>query len=532
MGAKILKFDDEARKSIYHGVEQLTNAVKITLGPKGRNVVIGRKFGTSITKDGVSVAKEIELEDAFENIGAAMIKEVAEKTATNAGDGTTTATILAEAIYREGLKNVAAGASPMSLKRGIEKAVAKVIEHIKASAKNINLEDTVEVEQVAAIAANSDWVIGGKIAEAFAKVGKDGVITIEESKSIDTELKVVEGMQLNQGYLSPFFATDAANRECEYDNCYILICDHKLSNIKEILPILEKVARSGSPFLVLAEGVDGEVLTALIVNKLKGGLKSVAVKAPSFGDNQKNILQDVAILTGGTLVSNTFGNKLENLELSELGVAKKVKVSSDSTTIITDVKLPKVEERIAQIKSEIEQAKHDHEKSNLQSRLAKLTCGVAVIHVGAATETELKEKRDRAEDALRATRAAIEEGIVPGGGTVLLHASDSFKLSLNNSDENTGAEIVFKALRSPILQLCQNAGLPGEVIVEKLLANRDLGYDINTNDYVDMVKAGIIEPAKVVREAIQNAASIAGLLLTTECAIVDVPVKEETPPMM
>ena len=455
MGAKILQFDDEGRRSILRGVEQISRAVKITLGPKGRNVILDKKFGSpTVTKDGVSVAKEIELEDPFENMGAAMVKEVAEKTSDNAGDGTTTATVLAEAIYREGLKNVTAGANPMALKRGIDKAVVAVIEKVSKLSKKVDMKNLIEVEQVATIAANSDIVIGKKIAEAFEKVGKDGVITVEESKTINTELKLVEGMQFDQGYLSPYFSTDMEKMECELDNPFILIYEKKVGNIKEVLPVLEKVAKSGAPLLIIAEDVEGEALATLVVNNLRKTLSCAAVKAPGYGDRRKAMLEDIAVLTGGRAISEDLGLKLENIQLSDLGRAKKVKIDKDNTTIVEGAgKTVDIKGRIAQIKNQIDKTDSSYDKEKLQERLAKLSGGVAIINVGAATETEMKEKKARVEDALHATRAAIEEGIVPGGGVALLRCLEDV-LALNlKDDEKTGAEIILRSLEAPPVSL-------------------------------------------------------------------------------
>ncbi len=536
MGAKILQFDDEGRRSLLRGVEQISRAVKVTLGPKGRNVILDKKFGSpTVTKDGVSVAKEIELEDAFENMGAAMVKEVAEKTSDNAGDGTTTATVLAEAIYREGLKNVTAGANPMALKRGIDKAVEAVIEKITKLSKKVDMKNLIEVEQVATIAANSDTVIGKKIAEAFEKVGKDGVITVEESKTINTELKLVEGMQFDQGYLSPYFSTDMEKMECELDNPFILIYEKKIGNIKEILPVLEKVAKSGAPLLIISEDVEGEALATLVVNNLRKTLSCAAVKAPGYGDRRKAMLEDIAVLTGGRAISEDLGLKLENIQLSDLGRAKKVKIDKENTTVVEGAgKTVDIKGRIAQIKNQIDKTDSSYDKEKLQERLAKLSGGVAIINVGAATETEMKEKKARVEDALHATRAAIEEGIVPGGGVALLRCLDEVAALELKGDEKTGADIILRAIESPIRQLCLNAGLEGSVIVDRLKKEKkNVGYDINKDAYVDMLESGVIDPAKVTRMALQNAASIAGLLLTTECLVTDAPEKEKAgmPPM-
>jgi chaperonin GroEL len=537
MGAKQLLFEDEARRKVLRGVEQLSRAVKITLGPRGRNVVLDKKFGSpTVTKDGVSVAKEIELEDPFENMGAQMVKEVAEKTSDIAGDGTTTATVLAEAIYREGLKNVTAGANPMALKRGIELAVARVVAHIEKVAKKVDLKNSKEVEQVATVAANSDNVIGKKIAEAFEAVGKDGVITVEESKTINTELKIVEGMQFDQGYLSPYFSTDLEKMTCELEDPYILLYEKKISSIKDVLPVLEKVAKAGRPLLIVCEEVEGEALATLVVNKMRGTLHCAAVKAPGYGDRRKEMLKDIAVLTGGKAITEDLGLKLENIDIADLGRAKKVKIDKDNTTIVQGGgKSADIKSRLAQIKNQIDTTDSSYDKEKLQERLAKIAGGVAIINVGAATETEMKEKKARVEDALHATRAAVEEGIVPGGGVALLRCIKDLEGIDLKGDEKTGAEIVRRSLESPLRQLAFNAGLEGSVILEHLNNEKDadFGYDFDSNQYVDMVKAGIIDPAKVTRYALQNAASIAALLLTTECLVTDVPEKDKPamPPM-
>ncbi|HPN88723.1 MAG TPA: chaperonin GroEL [Candidatus Omnitrophota bacterium] len=532
--AKQLLFEDEARRKILKGVEQLARAVKVTLGPKGRNVVLDKKFGSpTVTKDGVTVAKEVDLEDSFENMGAQMVKEVAEKTSDNAGDGTTTATVLAEAIYKEGLKNVTAGANPMALKRGIEVAVEKVVAKIGKMAKKVDLKKNLEVEQVATIAANSDSVIGKKIAEAFGAVGKDGVITVEESKTINTELKIVEGMQFDQGYLSPYFSTDMEKMECELENPWILLYEKKVSNIKDILPLLEQVAKSGSPLLIISEDVEGEALATLVVNNLRKTLSCAAVKAPGYGDRRKAMLEDIAILTGGKAITEDLGLKLENLKLTDLGRAKKVKIDKDNTTIVEGAgKQEAIKGRIKQIQVQIEGTDSSYDKEKLQERLAKLSGGVAIINVGAATETEMKEKKARVEDALHATRAAVEEGIVPGGGVALLRCLDEIDNLKLKGDEKTGADIVRRALEAPVRQLAQNAGLEGSVIVEQLKKEKEnIGYDINKDAYVDMFESGVIDPAKVTRTALQNAASIASLLLTTEALVTDLPEKNPAPAM-
>ncbi len=529
--AKQLIFSEEARRAILKGVEQLARAVKVTLGPKGRNVVLDKKFGSpTITKDGVTVAKEIDLEDPFENMGAQMVKEVAEKTSDNAGDGTTTATVLAESIYREGLKNVTAGANPMALKRGIETAVAAVVEDLKRLSKKVDNKNTKEVEQVATIAANSDSAIGKIIADAIDKVGKDGVITVEEAKSMATELKIVEGMQFDQGYLSPYFATDPEKMECVLEDPYILIYEKKISSIKDILPLLEKVAKSGKAILIICEEVEGEALATLVVNNIRKTLSCVAVKAPGYGDRRKAMLEDIAILTGGKAITEDLGFKLENLNLSDLGRAKKVKIDKDNTTVVEGAgKTADITGRVAQIKNQIEASDSSYDKEKLQERLAKLSGGVAIINVGAATESEMKEKKARVEDALHATRAAVEEGIVPGGGVALLRtisALDKLKLK---GDEKTGADIIRRAIEEPLRQLALNAGLEGSVIVEKLKNEKDpnVGYDINQDAYVDMLKSGVIDPVKVTRTALQNASSIAALLLTTEALVTDLPEKDK-----
>jgi chaperonin GroEL len=527
--AKQLLFNEEARAALLRGVNVIAHAVKVTLGPKGRNVVLDKKFGSpTITKDGVTVAKEIELKDHYENIGAQMIKEVASKTSDLAGDGTTTATVLAQAIYRQGLRNVTAGANPMGLQRGIDQAVEKVVEELKRMSKST--KDKKEIAQVATIASNNDKTIGSLIAEAMEKVGKDGVITVEEAKGMETVLEVVEGMQFDRGYLSPYMVTDPARMEAVLEDCLILIHEKKLSVMKEMLPLLEQVAHSGKPLLIVAEEVEGEALATLVVNKLRGTLACCAVKAPGFGDRRKAMLEDIATLTGGKAITEDLGMKLENLTLADLGKAKKVVVDKDNTTIIEGGgKTGAIEGRIKQIRAQIEETTSDYDKEKLQERLAKLAGGVAIVKVGAATETEMKERKARVEDALNATRAAVEEGIVPGGGVALLRASkglDSLKLS---GDEATGADIVRRALEEPIRQIIQNAGLEGSVVVEKVKAAKDVayGFDAESNEYVDMMHAGIIDPTKVERVALQNAASIASLLLTTEAIITDMPDDEK-----
>jgi chaperonin GroEL len=533
---KQLLFETEARAALLRGVNILAEAVKATLGPKGRNVVIDKKFGSpTITKDGVTVAKEVELKDPYEDMGAQMIKEVASKTSDVAGDGTTTATVLAQAVFREGLKNVTAGANPMGLKRGIEQAVEKVVEELKKMSKTT--KDKKEIAQVASIAANNDKTIGNLIAEAMEKVGKDGVITVEEAKAMETTLEVVEGMQFDRGYLSPYFVTDPERMETVLDDGLILIHEKKISVMKDMLPLLEQVARSGKPFLIIAEEVEGEALATLVVNKLRGTLSCCAVKAPGFGDRRKAMLQDIATLTGGKAITEDLGIKLENIKLEDLGRAKKVVVDKDNTTIIEGAGSSKeIEGRIKQIRAQIEETTSDYDREKLQERLAKLAGGVAVIKVGAATETEMKEKKARVEDALNATRAAVEEGVVPGGGVALLRAAkalDSFKLQ---GDEGTGVQIVRRALEEPIRQIVANAGLEGSVVVEKVKSATGVsqGFDAERNEYVDMMQAGILDPTKVERIALQNAASIASLLLTTEALITDIPEddkKAAAPPM-
>jgi len=532
---KQLKFDEDARAALLRGVNIMSAAVKATLGPKGRNVVIDKKFGSpTITKDGVTVAKEIELKDPYEDMGAQMLKEVASKTSDSAGDGTTTATVLAQAIFREGLKNVTAGANPMGLKRGIEAAVAAVVEELKKLSKST--KDKKEIAQVATIASNNDKTIGNLIAEAMEKVGKDGVITVEESKSADTVLDVVEGMQFDRGYLSPYFVTDAERMEVVLEDAIVLIHEKKISVMKDMLPLLEQVARSGKPFLIIAEDVEGEALATLVVNKLRGTLHTAAVKAPGFGDRRKAMLEDIATLTGGKAITEDLGIKLENIKLEDLGKAKKVVVDKDNTTLVEGSgKSSAIEGRIKQIRAQIEETTSDYDREKLQERLAKLAGGVAVIKVGAATETEMKEKKARVEDALNATRAAVEEGIVPGGGVALLRAAKAIDRLKLEGDEKVGALIVRRALEEPIRQIVENAGLEGSVIVEKVkaesVANR--GFDADSMEYVDMLQAGIIDPAKVERVALQNAASIASLLLTTEALVTDIPEdKPSGPPAM
>jgi chaperonin GroEL len=532
MSAKQLKYDQEARQLILSGVEKLSRAVKVTLGPRGRNVILDKKFGSpTITKDGVTVAKEIELQDPFENMGAQMVREVASKTSDIAGDGTTTATVLAEAIYREGLKNVTAGANPMSLKRGIDTAVEKVVEGLQKQSKKV--KDRSEIAQVATISANGDTAIGQIIADAMDKVGKDGTITVEEAKSIETSLDVVEGMQFDKGYLSPYFVTNAETMEAALEDAYILIFEKKISNLQDMLPLLQTVAKSGRPLLVIAEEVEGEALATLVVNKLRGTLQVCAVKAPGFGDRRKAMLEDIAVLTGGKFISEDLGIKLEGVQLADLGKAKRVSIDKENTTLVEGGgKHSDIQGRIAQIRRQIEETTSDYDREKLQERLAKLAGGVAVINVGAATETEMKEKKARVEDALHATRAAVEEGIVAGGGVALLRCQASLDDLKLKGDEAIGAEIVRKACDSPLRQLVDNAGVEGSVVVQEVKKQKgNVGYDVAAGEYVDMVKAGIIDPTKVTRSALQNAASIASLLLTTEAMITEIPEKKEKPAM-
>jgi len=532
--AKQLLFNEEARAALLRGVNIMAHAVKVTLGPKGRNVVIDKKFGSpTITKDGVTVAKEVELKDPSKNLGAQMIKEVAAKTSDVAGDGTTTATVLAQAIFRGGLKNVTAGANPMALKRGIEQAVDMVVEELKHMSKAT--KDKKEIAQVATIAANNDKTIGDLIAEAMEKVGKDGVITVEEAKAMETTLEVVEGMQFDRGYLSPYFVTDAERMEVVLEDALVLIHEKKISVMKDMLPLLEQVARAGKPLLIIAEDVEGEALATIVVNKLRGTLHTCAVKAPGFGDRRKAMLEDIATVTGGKAITEDLGIKLENLKLEDLGRAKKVVVDKDNTTIIEGAGNTKeIEGRIKQIRAQIEETTSDYDREKLQERLAKLAGGVAVIKVGAATETAMKEKKARVEDALNATRAAVEEGIVPGGGVALLRASEALGSLKLSGDEATGVSIVRRALEEPIRQIVENAGLEGSVVVEKVKAAIPItrGFDAETNEYVDMMQAGIIDPTKVERIALQNAASIASLLLTTEALITDIAEAEKADPSM
>jgi len=532
--AKDIKFNTDARDMLKKGVDQLANAVKVTLGPKGRNVVIEKKFGApQITKDGVTVAKEIELEDKFENTGAQLVKSVASKTGDDAGDGTTTATILTQAIVNEGLKNVTAGANPMDLKRGIDKAVDKVVEFIKDSAEQVG-DNYDKIEQVATVSANNDKEIGKLLADAMRQVSKDGVITIEESKSRDTNIGVVEGMQFDRGYLSAYFVTDADKLECVMENPYILIYDKKISNIKDFLPILQPAAESGRPLLVIAEDVDSEALTTLVVNRLRGGLKICAVKAPGFGDRRKAMLEDIAVLTGGVVISEEKGLSLDKATLEMMGTCDKVTVSKDNTTIVNGAgEKEAIANRVAQIKKEIENTTSSYDKEKLQERLAKLAGGVAVLYVGANSEVEMKEKKDRVDDALCATRAAIEEGVVAGGGTTYIRALEALKgLKGDNADEQTGINIVERAIEEPLRQIVINAGGEGAVVVQKVREGKgDFGYNARTDEYEDLRVAGIVDPAKVARVALENAASIAGMFLTTECLIVDKPEKEPAMPM-
>jgi len=526
--AKDIKFDIEARDGLKRGVDALANAVKVTLGPKGRNVIIGKSFGgPNVTKDGVTVAKEIELKDPLENMGAQMVKEVASKTNDLAGDGTTTATVLAQAIVKEGLKNVAAGANPMDLKRGIDKAVEAIVADLGKQAQVVG-SDSEKIKQIASISANNDEVIGELIATAFAKVGKEGVITVEEAKGTDTYVDVVEGMQFDRGYLSPYFVTNPEKMEVELERPYILLYDKKVSSLKELLPILEPVAQSGKPLLIIAEDVDGEALSTLVVNKLRGALKIAAVKAPGFGDRRKAMLEDIAILTGGTVISEESGYTLENTTLEMLGTAEKVTIDKDNTTLVNGAgHADMIKNRVNQIKAQMETTTSDYDKEKLQERLAKLAGGVAVLYVGAASEVEMKEKKDRVDDALHATRAAVEEGIVAGGGVALLRAKAVLTaLKSDNADEATGIQIVSRAVESPLRTIVENAGLEGSVVVAKVAeGTANFGYNAKTDEYVDMLKAGIIDPKKVTRVALENAASVAGMILTTECALVEI--KEE-----
>jgi chaperonin GroEL len=533
MAAKQLQFDENARHTLLRGIEKLAKAVKATLGPSGRNVILDKKFGSpTITKDGVTVAKEIELEDPYENMGAQLVREVASKTSDVAGDGTTTATILAESIYREGLRNVTAGANPTSLQRGIMKAVDAIVEELKKLSKKVS--DRTEIAQVATVSANWDKTIGEIIADAMDKVGKDGTITVEEAKSIETTLEVVEGMQFDKGYLSPYFVTNAEAMEAILENAYILIYEKKISSLKDLLPLLEKVAKAGRPLLIISEDVEGEALATLVVNKLRGTLQVCAVKAPGFGDRRKAMLEDIAVLTGGRLISEDLGIKLENIKLEDLGKAKRVTIDKENTTIVEgEGKKADIQGRVAQIRRQIEETTSDYDSEKLQERLAKLAGGVAVVNVGAATETEMKEKKARVEDALHATRAAVEEGIVPGGGVAFLRAQKALDNVKNlEGDEKIGVQIVRRAIEEPTRQLADNAGKEGALVVEEVKKRKgNEGYDVAADEYTDLVKAGIVDPTKVTRSALQNAASIAGLLLTTEALVTEIPEKEKTPPM-
>jgi chaperonin GroEL len=529
MAAKDVRFSSDAREKILKGVDILANAVKVTLGPKGRNVVIERSFGAPrTTKDGVTVAKEIELEDKLENMGAQMVREAAQKTNDLAGDGTTTACVLTQAIVREGLKAVAAGMNPMDLKRGIDKAVAQVVEEIGKKSKKV--KNSAEIAQVGTISANGEKAIGDMIAEAMQKVGNEGVITVEEAKSLDSELTVVEGMQFDRGYLSPYFVTNAEKMVAELDDPYILIHEKKLSGLQQLLPVLEAVVQTGKPLLIIAEEVEGEALATLVVNKLRGGLKVAAVKAPGFGDRRKAMLEDIAVLTGGQTISEDLGIKLENVTVQMLGRAKRVTITKDDTTIVDGSgKKKDIEARVGQIKAQIEETTSDYDKEKLQERLAKLAGGVAVLKVGGATEVEVKERKDRVDDALNATRAAVEEGVVPGGGVMLLKAAAALDVKGDNEDQNAGIAIVKKALQAPIRQIAENAGTEGSIVVGKILEARgaNFGYDAQNDEYGDMIEKGIIDPAKVVRTALQDAASIAGLLVTTEATVSEAPKKDQ-----
>ena len=536
MAAKQLLFSEQARQAILEGVEILARAVKVTLGPRGRNVILDKKWGSpTVTKDGVTVAKEIELDEPYHNMGAQMVREVASKTSDVAGDGTTTATVLAEAIFREGLKNVTSGSSPMAIKRGIDKAVDAVVEHLKKLSRTV--KENKEIEQVATISANADHSIGKIIAEAMDKVGKDGTITVEEAKSIETTLEVVEGMQFDKGYISPYFVTEKETMEAVLEDCYVLLYEKKLSNMKDLLPILEKIAQRGKPMLIISEDVEGEALATLVVNKLRGTLSVCGVKAPGFGDRRKAMMEDIAVLTGGKVISEDLGIKLENVRVEDLGRAKRLVVDKENTTIVEGAgKKVDIQGRISQLKREIEETTSDYDKEKLQERLAKLAGGVAVINVGAATETEMKEKKARVEDALHATRAAVEEGIVPGGGVAYIRSLkvlEKLNTELEQDDEKQGVNIVRRALEQPLRTLCQNAGIEGSLIVEHVKAkekeNKNIGFDVDTEKYVDMFEAGIIDPTKVARSALQNAASVASLLLTTEALVTEIPEKKKAP---
>ena len=531
MSAKQLKFDENARKALLEGVSTLAKAVKATLGPKGRNVVLDKKFGSpTVTKDGVTVAKEIDLEDPYENMGAQMVREVSSKTSDAAGDGTTTATVLAEAIYRGGLKHVTAGASPIAIQRGIQKAVEASVAALDKAAKKVKSKD--EIKQVATVSANWDDEIGDIIADAMDKVGKDGTITVEEAKSIETTLDVVEGMQFDKGYLSPYFATDTDSMECRLEDAYILIFEKKISSLKDMVPLLEKVAKTGKPMLIIAEDVEGEALATLVVNRIRGNLNIAAVKAPGFGDRRKAMLEDIAILTGGRCITEDLGIKLESVELSDLGRAKNLVVDKENTTIVEGSgKSSEIQARVNQIRRQIEETTSDYDREKLQERLAKLAGGVAVINVGAATETEMKEKKARVEDALHATRAAVEEGIVPGGGVALLRTRNAVSKLELEGDQQIGVEIIKNALEAPLRALAANAGLEGAVIVQGVVDSKgNNGFNVSTEKYEDLVKAGVVDPKKVTRTALQNAGSIAGLLLTTECLITEIPEKEAPAP--
>ncbi len=526
--AKQLLFDEDARRKVYSGVRQLADAVKVTLGPKGRNVVLEKKFGSpTITKDGVTVAKEVDLADPYENVGAQLVKEVAEKTSDNAGDGTTSATVLADAIFREGLKNVTAGANPMALKRGIDKAVEEVVAQLKKMSKQV--KDKKEIAQVATISANYDITIGELIADAMEKVGKDGVITVEEAKSMQTTLDLVEGMQFDQGYLSPYFVSDAERMEATLDEPYILIYEKKVSAMKDLLPLLEKVAKAGRPIILLAEDIEGEALATLVVNKLRGTLQCAAVKAPGYGDRRKAMLEDIAILTGGRAITEDLGIKLENIQLEDLGRAKRVKIDKENTTIIEGAgKTSAINGRISQIKAQIADTDSDYDREKLQERLAKLAGGVAQINVGAATETEMKEKKARVEDALHATKAAREEGIVPGGGVALIRCIPALEKMKLSGDEQIGVDIIRRALEEPARQIAHNAGQEGSVVVQRIKEEKgNMGFNAETLEFVDLVAAGVVDPTKVVRSALQNAASISGLLITTEALITEIPERDK-----
>ena len=528
MGAKIIKYDEEARKSILNGVNTMADAVKVTLGPKGRNVIIDRSYGApNVTKDGVTVAKEIELEDKFENMGARMVKEVASKTSSVAGDGTTTATILTQAIFREGAKSVAAGSNPMDVKRGIDKAVDVVVKELKKMSKPT--KDAKEIAQVGTISANNDTTIGAIIAEAMEKVGKEGVITVEEAKGLETELEIVEGMQFDRGYLSPYFVTNAEKMEVELEDCLILINEKKISSMKDLLPILEQIAKMGKPLLIISEDIEGEALATLVVNKIRGTLHVAAVKAPGFGDRRKAMLEDIATLTGGKMISEEMGSKLENTKIEDLGRAKRITIDKDNTTIINGAgSRASIDGRVKQLRAQVEETTSDYDREKLQERLAKLVGGVAVIKVGAATETEMKEKKARVEDALHATRAAVEEGIVPGGGVAYLRTLPALDKMHLEGDEQVGVRIVKKALEEPLKMIANNAGVEGSIVVEKVKEKKGAyGFNAQTDKYEDMIAAGVIDPTKVTRFALQNAASVASLMLTTQCMVADKPEKKK-----